>query len=496
MAEHNLFIEEVQARLPFYKRVKTLFNSSVQAAGVMLLAAVTAIIIANSAISGWFSEFWHTSLVISLGEFSMQMSLGHIINDIFMAVFFLLIGLEVKYELTVGALRNIRQAILPIIAAAGGVLVPIVIYLAFNAGNPETAHGWGIPTATDIAFALGIIALLGNRVPVGIKVFLSTLAVADDIVAILIIAIFYGAAPSFLWLGAAAIVMVVLVCMNRRHVYSLAPYILLGIVLWFCVYQSGVHSTIAGVLLAFAIPSGSRVDIIGFMDWSGKKVEKANAEFDESSPLVSQKEYITDIAQLSKVAQEAVPPSVRLEQALHPWVYFAILPLFALTNADVVLIGVDISTFFSNPALVGIFLGLVLGKPIGVLLFSFIIVKLKVAQLPAQVNWGHMIGAGILAGVGFTMSIFVANLAFSDPGVISAAKVGILSASLVAGITGYLVLFWQSSIAKKKGLNLNEEESSGDSDTYVFELEIIDKDNIEPPQKEQGAVSKKQKKEE
>lgn len=265
--EQKLFINEVQRHQARYRKLIQFTHSSTKAAGAMLLAAVVALIVANTGAYEAFLDFWHTEVGVFFGDGFAGMSLGHIINDIFMAIFFLLVGLEVKYELTVGELTNIRQALLPIVAAVGGVLAPIGIYLAFNATNPETAHGWGVPTATDIAFALGILALLGNRVPNGVRVFLSTLAVADDIIAILVIAIFYGHSPSLPWLAVAAVVLFVLVLMNRNHIYSLIPYLLVGAVLWYCVYMSGVHATIAGVLLAFTIPSGSRVNIKSFLTW-------------------------------------------------------------------------------------------------------------------------------------------------------------------------------------------------------------------------------------
>ena len=258
MTDSRIYIKEVQGHQHRYQKLIQLTHSSTKAAGAMLLAAVVALIVANTAAHEPFLEFWHSHVGFFFGESVVEMSLAHVINDVFMAVFFLLVGLEVKYELTVGELTNIRQALLPIMAAVGGVLAPIAIYLVFNAANLQTVGGWGVPTATDIAFALGILALLGNRVPAGVRVFLSTLAVADDIIAILVIAIFYGQSPSLAWLLVAGVVLAVLVAMNRGHVYSLLPYMLVGALLWYCVYMSGVHSTIAGVLLAFAIPSGSR----------------------------------------------------------------------------------------------------------------------------------------------------------------------------------------------------------------------------------------------
>lgn len=450
----GLFIAEVQGRNKRLRQLIQFTHSSTKAAAIMLLAAIVALVVANTPAHGPFLEFWHTQISIGIGAFHGEMSFAHIINDIFMAVFFLLVGLEIKYEMTAGELTNIRQAILPILGALGGVLAPIAIYLAFNATHPEAFMGWGVPTATDIAFALGILSLLGSRVPNGVRVFLSTLAVADDIIAILVIAIFYGESPDLLWLGAAAIVFVALIVMNRMHVYSLVPYILVGCVLWFCVFSSGIHSTIADVLLAFAIPSGSRVNLDNFFDWSNKRLRMANSFYEgDETPLVAQKDYITTVSSLSKISKQAVPPATRLEHKLYPWVYFLILPLFALTNADVAVTGLDFATVTSLPVVLGVFCGLVLGKPIGIMLFSFITVKTKIASLPEFVTWRHMLGASVLGGVGFTMAIFVANLAYADALLITEAKLSILVASTVAGVIGFVLLLLQAKADQRRGIS-------------------------------------------
>ena len=450
----GLFIAEVQGRNKRLRQLIQFTHSSTKAAAIMLLAAIVALVVANTPAHGPFLEFWHTQVSIGVGAFQGEMSFARIINGSGMAVFFLLVGLEIKYEMTAGELTNIRQAILPILGALGGVLAPIAIYLAFNATHPEAFMGWGVPTATDIAFALGILSLLGSRVPNGVRVFLSTLAVADDIIAILVIAIFYGESPDLLWLGAAAIVFVALIVMNRMHVYSLVPYILVGCVLWFCVFSSGIHSTIAGVLLAFAIPSGSRVNLDNFFDWSNKRLRMANSFYEgDETPLVAQKDYITTVSSLSKISKQAVPPATRLEHKLYPWVYFLILPLFALTNADVAVTGLDFVTVTSSPVVLGVFCGLVLGKPIGIMLFSFITVKTKIASLPEFVTWRHMLGAAVLGGVGFTMAIFVANLAYADAMLVTEAKLSILVASTVAGVIGFVLLLLQAKADQRRGIS-------------------------------------------
>ena len=442
----NIFRKEVQGNLARYRKILHFTSSTTKAAAIMLLCAIVSVAVANSGAYAPFLEFWETEFGFVLGSGHASLSFAEIINDVFMAIFFLLVGLEIKYEMTVGELTNIRQALLPILAACGGVLAPIAIYSIFNITNPDTAHGWGVPTATDIGFALGIMALLGNRVPNGVRVFLSTLAVADDIIAIIVIAVFYGHTPSFFWLGMAALVLLMLIALNRRHVYSLLPYLLLGVVLWFCVFQSGVHATIAGVLLAFTIPSGSRVNLKNFAQWSDDHVAKAREQFDENEPVLGQKEY------LSTVAREVIPPATRLEKRLFPWVYFMILPLFALTNADVCLQGANIMQTITSPVFLGIFFGLLLGKPIGIMLMSFIVVKTKLASLPENVTWLHMLGASILGGVGFTMAIFVANLAFADEVLVTAAKLGILLASACAGVIGFAFLMAEAKRAKTAGV--------------------------------------------
>lgn len=470
--ESGIFIKEAEGHQRRYHKIVELTHSTTKAAGVMLLGAIIALIVANTAFHEPFYEFWHTEVSLGFGSNHVEMSLAHIINDILMAVFFLLVGLEIKYEMTVGELTNIRQAILPVGAALGGVMMPIVVYLLFNAGNPETMMGWGVPTATDIAFALGILALLGSRVPAGVRVFLSTLAVADDIVAIIVIAVFYGQSPSIMWLGAALVVLIVLALMNKSHIYSLLPYLLVGAVLWYCIFMSGVHSTIAGVLLAFVIPSGSRVDLKSFADWSGERVKEAHETFEPNEPVIGQADYLASVTRLERVARHVVPPATRLERKLYPWVYFAILPLFALTNADVAFTTIAPGDIVTNSVFLGVFFGLIVGKPLGIMLISFIIVKSKLSTLPENVNWVHLLGAALLGGVGFTMAIFVANLAFVSPEYVMIAKVAILAASLVAGVAGFAFLFIQAKAATLKGIRFEAKIGSPDN-LQTFGAQVV-----------------------
>ena len=449
----QVYNEDARKHQLRFSKLIQLGYSSTKAAALMLAAAIIALVIANTGLYEPFLEIIETEVGFIFGEHHAAMSIAEVINDIFMAIFFLLVGLEIQYEMTAGELTNIRQALLPIIAACGGVLAPVVIYTLFNLGSPDSSHGWGVPTATDIAFALGILALLGNRVPNGVRVFLSTLAVADDIIAIIIIAVFYGQAPSPFWLACAAVVMVILGLMNRAHIYAIPPYLLVGVVLWYCVFMSGVHSTIAGVLLAFTIPTGSRVNLRSFVSWSGQAVKKVTDAYQPELPVSSQGGYLEAVSHFARIARQTVPPATRLERKLYPWVYFGILPLFALTNADVSFLGGDLGAMITSPVFFGVFFGLLAGKPIGIMLFSFIVIKTKLASLPENVNWFHMLGSAILGGVGFTMAIFVANLAFpAHPELIVNAKVAILSASTLAGIIGFMFLFLQAKAAHAKGV--------------------------------------------
>jgi len=449
----QVYNEDARKHQLRFSKLIQLGYSSTKAAALMLAAAIIALVIANTGLYEPFLEIIETEVGFIFGEHHAAMSIAEVINDIFMAIFFLLVGLEIKYEMTAGELTNIRQALLPIIAACGGVLAPVVIYTLFNLGSPDSSHGWGVPTATDIAFALGILALLGNRVPNGVRVFLSTLAVADDIIAIIIIAVFYGQAPSPFWLACAAVVMVILGLMNRAHIYAIPPYLLVGVVLWYCVFMSGVHSTIAGVLLAFTIPTGSRVNLRSFVSWSGQAVKKVTDAYQPELPVSSQGGYLEAVSHFARIARQTVPPATRLERKLYPWVYFGILPLFALTNADVSFLGGDLGAMITSPVFFGVFFGLLAGKPIGIMLFSFIVIKTKLASLPENVNWFHMLGSAILGGVGFTMAIFVANLAFpAHPELIVNAKVAILSASTLAGVIGFVFLFLQAKAAHAKGV--------------------------------------------
>jgi NhaA family Na+:H+ antiporter len=356
------------------------------------------------------------------------------VNDGLMAVFFFLVGLEIKRELLFGELASPSRAALPVIAAFGGAVVPALVYLAFNAGG-EHAHGWGVPMATDIAFALGVLALLGSRAPVGLRIFLTALAIVDDLLAVLVIAVFYSSGLSPVALAAAAAVLVALVVANRLGVRRPLVYAVLGVGLWVAILQSGIHATIAGVLLAMTIPARTRIDRTAFVGGARRLV----ADLSDRHDAPSDEEHHATLWDLEDLTEHAQAPMLRIEHALLPWVAFLIVPLFALANAGVA-IGGDLGGALTNPIALGIIVGLVVGKQIGITLGAWLVVRAGLAALPDGVSWRHVYGGAWLGGIGFTMSLFVADLAFGESP-LALAKIGILAASVIAGVGGYLVLW-------------------------------------------------------
>jgi Na+:H+ antiporter, NhaA family len=370
------------------------FLESEQAAGVILiLCTLTAIVIANSPFGYAFLDLWHSPIGFELGDIDLKYSVEHWINDGLMAIFFFLIGLEIERELYVGELSNLKNASLPIFAALGGMAIPALLHFLLNWGT-ATQGGIGIPMATDIAFALGVLSLLGNKVPVALKIFLTALAIIDDLGAIIVIALFYVHDFSLLYLVLALGIFVGLLILNRLRVHRLLFYLIPGLVMWYFMLKSGIHATLAGVLLAFSIPF---------------------AHGDEGSP------------------------SYKVQHCLHKPVAFIIMPLFALANTGIILSGNWLESLTTSNSL-GILVGLLLGKPLGIVLFTLAAVKLRISQLPTDVAWRHIVGAGFLGGIGFTMSIFIALLAFSNPDIIQSAKMSILLSSLLAGATGFVML--------------------------------------------------------
>ncbi|ATQ77178.1 Na+/H+ antiporter NhaA [Massilia violaceinigra] len=387
---------------------KAFFASSKAGCIVLIVCTVVSLVLANSPVGGDYLQFWHLKLA--------GLSIEHWINDALMAIFFLLIGLELERELYNGELSNFKNALLPIVAAVGGICVPALIHFGFNNGSPTQA-GIGIPMATDIAFALGVLALLGSRVPASLKIFLTALAVMDDLGAIIVIAVFYTAQLSVPYLLAAVAMFGLLVCMNRvLRIMALAPYLVGGAVMWVLMLKSGVHATIAGVLLAFAIPFSAKQD-------------------DQASP------------------------SHRLEHILHKPVAFIILPIFALANTGILIASGWTQELMSANSL-GILAGLLIGKPLGITLFCFAAVAMGMCRLPLDLGWRHVFGAGLLGGIGFTMSIFITNLAFvGQPEVVNASKMAILLASLIAGVIGFA---WLTMFGKPQA-------NDSDPDTLDFD---------------------------
>lgn len=406
------------------------------AAAVMVMAAILAVIVANSPAHKYVEQVLEARLGFTVGILSFSMSIEEFINDTLMAIFFLLVGIELKYEMTVGQLRRPRQAALPMLAAVGGVAVPALLFLLFNPG--ETASGWAIPIATDIAFALGVMSLLGDRIAPETKVFFQTLAIADDILAIVVLALFYGQTPDVAWCAASLGVVLVLALIHGAHVYSLKPYAVAGVVLWFCMYQSGIHATLAGVILAFFLPAQTEVRLSALHDWLDVWATELDDTYDDRAHVLGQHDFTDDAKIVERVMHRVTPPLLRAEQNGAVLVNFLILPLFAFANAQVRLVGTDLGTILSSSITQGAFVGAVVGKPVGIILVTYALVRIGFAKLPRNVDWTQVIAVGIMGGIGFTMSILIAGLAFPDPAQVMAAKCAILAGSITSATLGIL----------------------------------------------------------
>lgn len=416
------------------------FLESESTSGILLIAAaVIALIIANSPLSNYYFEFFHTPIKISFSFLTIDKSIHHWVNDGLMALFFLLVGMEIKRELVHGELSNFKFALLPIIAACGGAIVPAIIYLMLNGGTPSEP-GWGIPMATDIAFAVGVLALLGKRIPLWAKIFLTALAVVDDLLAVLVIAIFYTANLNNIALFIACGIILILVFFNWNKVKSLPLYIIFGVLLWIAVLKSGVHATIAGVILGLIIPVKSFVDKEKLVNNARKGVQFLEDSFsaDEGERDVKKTSALN---YLRFVITSSESPLHRLEHKLNNWVAFLIMPLFAFANSGLVLSPEVISQAFSSTITWGIILGLFFGKQVGIFLSSLILIAFRLTSLkPTKKTLIIIYGMSIVAGIGFTMSLFISNLAFKDNTLLEYSKIGIISVSLVCGVFGYLLL--------------------------------------------------------
>lgn len=428
-----------------------LHNESV--GGIMLMiCAVIALVCANVPQLGFLHDLWHTDMGLSIGGFTLEMSLEMWINDFLMAIFFFVVGLEIKREMMVGELSSFKQAALPILAAVGGMVVPAIIYFAFNYDNPDSISGWGIPMATDIAFALGVLSLLGKRAPLGLKVFLTALAIVDDLGAIIVLAVFYPThALHFDMLAYASAIVLFLYILNRKKVNNPLLYVLPGLVLWYFIYQSGIHATIAGVILALTIPSKTVINEVRFFEGMKYWLDRFKEVSHDEVEALENKEQQHIIYQMNENVRNMTPLMHKFEAGLHPWVTFFIMPVFALANAGVELSGGLVSFPVPDVAL-GIFFGLLCGKPIGIFIFSFIAVKTKVAELPKGTTWLQLSALGIMAGIGFTMSIFIDGLAFEDQNLINIGKAAILGTSFVAAVVGCLAVYMASAKIGKDNL--------------------------------------------
>lgn len=407
------------------------------AGGIVLMAAtVLALLLANSPLAAAYDRILGSYLAFSVGPFELRETVLHWINDGLMAVFFLLVGLEIKREVMVGELANLRAATLPIAAALGGAVVPALMYFALNPAGPAS-RGWGVPMATDIAFALGVLALLGPRIPFTLKIFLTAVAIVDDLIAVLVIAIFYSGGVSVTALGLGLGVLLVLLLANFLGVRNLLFYLALGLVVWVAFLQSGVHATIAGVLLAFTIPGRVRIDIPTFQERVYRLLDEiAPHQTEPAGVMLTNERQQSAIIAIEETCEQAQAPLQKLEHSLHIPVHFLIIPIFALANAGVPLSLAGLGGENLSVAL-GIILGLVLGKPVGILAASWLVIRFDLASLPQDASWSQITGVGFVAGIGFTMALFIATLAFGEgSALLETAKIGILLASLIAGGIG------------------------------------------------------------
>jgi NhaA family Na+:H+ antiporter len=414
-------------------------HSEVVGSLLLLACTVVALVLANSPLAGVYDQILHTKAGVSLGDASLKLTLHHWVNDGLMVIFFFVVGLEIKRELVVGQLSSLQSAALPVAAAAGGMLAPAVLYSALNAGG-EGAAGWGIPMATDIAFALGVLAIFGSRVPIALKVFLTALAIADDLGAVLVIALFYTSSIRIWGLAVAAVFVVLLMGALRARIRRLDVLLPLAVGAWFGIFASGVHATVAGILLAMVVPVRAQVEPARFLKAARERLHKLESVPLTKHSMIDDERQFDAIESLHECTGDMLPAGLRLEHALHPVQVWFILPVFALANAGV-RIDSHILEALASPISLGIIVGLVIGKPLGIYGLSRLATRWTRGSLPAGVTWAQIFGASCLAGIGFTMSLFITGLAFTDnEALIANAKVGILAASLLSGVIGSAIL--------------------------------------------------------
>ena len=407
---------------------------------LLMLCAVIALVIANSPLAEVYSHILHTEVTVGGGDLALSMSLHHWINDGLMALFFLVVGLELKRELLVGELADPRQALLPISAAVGGMVLPALLYMALNFDG-EGVRGWGIPMATDIAFALGTLALLGKRVPPALLTFLVALAIVDDLGAVVVIALFYTADIDLGALASAGGVLFLLVALNRGGIRRILPYALLGVLLWLALLKSGVHATLAGVFLAFTIPMKPKLDTVRFLENAHSLLDQVKAAHEREPNIILNDQMRSRVTALADGVNLAQAPAQVLEHKMHMPSAYLVIPIFALANAGIPVDFGAMDKIFAHPVALGVIAGLVLGKLLGITGMTWLMVKLGFSQLPRGLNFSHVMGMSLMGGIGFTMSIFVAELAFAgNPEGLLMAKTGVLLASLIAGVGGFVWL--------------------------------------------------------
>jgi Na+:H+ antiporter, NhaA family len=407
-------------------------HTQVVSGAVLLAAALAAIVWANSPWQESYFDLWDTRIIVDVSLFSIEEDLRHWVNEGLMVFFFFVVALEIKRELVHGELSDRRRAALPVAAALGGMALPAAIYLAVNAGG-DGARGWGIPMATDIAFALGVLALLGPRIPSEVRILLLAIAIVDDIGAILVIAAFYSESISLEALGVAALLFLLVIGMIRGGLRNLIPYFIAGALIWVAMLKSGVHPTITGVLLGALVPSMPYFGEKTFMESAQGMMERFRDAIDRGDKETAE----AMLGQMEELTQGTEAPLERLERTFHPWVSYIVVPVFALGNAGVELSGDLLRDAASSSVTLGVALGLLAGKLSGIVGFSWLAVRLGIGSLPRGVDWRHLVGVGLLAGIGFTVSLFITGLAFEDLELVSEAKIGILGASVVAGAAGY-----------------------------------------------------------
>lgn len=426
----------VVRRLERRGSVRALTSNGTVAAAVMVGAALLALVVANSPLYEGVEYVLALPISVGVGRLSVALTVEQFVNDFLMAVFFLLVGIELKYEMTVGQLRRPRQAALPMLAAVGGVAVPALIYLAVNVTTGGEPRGWAVPIATDIAFALGVVSLLGDRVSPEAKVFFQTLAIADDILAILVIALFYGQTPDLAWCAASLALVAVLAALNRARVYAIAPYVTVGLALWACMFNSGIHATLAGVILAFALPGRSDVRLSELGGWLGERARDLDDTYDDAHHVLGQHDFTDGAWRVERVMHHVTPPLQRMERYVSVAVNFGVLPIFAFVNAELHLVGANMGTVLVSPVAHGVFLGAVVGKPVGIIGMTALLVRVGFARLPRGMDWAQVVTVGLMGGVGFTMSILIAGLAFPGPSDAIAAKSAILLGSVTSAVLG------------------------------------------------------------